>query len=251
MLRNYKLIIAIVALGFSSLCVFAQDQVEYKDVFLDGKPAKLNVTTGEITLVKPEVKKPTQPAVRVTNEPSSNAYIVNSSDFHVVKENESLLDVSKKYGVSLAQLKQANKLESTLVNEGQTLRISNFDAVEANTVSQNTTADDYSNNEGLDYHIVSSGETLFSLAKQYGITVSQLKRLNNLNSNVIRPNQELRVREDASSEVSSSSSSFWVVQRGDNLYRIALNNGTTVEALKRLNGLKSNTIKIGQRLKLR
>lgn len=274
--RIYKLIVSIIALGLSSLCAFAQEEikaevkeqiVEYKDVFLDGKPAKLNVATGEIKLVNPEDKKVTKPAAVDTYEQprNSSAYIVNSSDFHIVKENESLLDLSQKYGVTLNQLKAANNLDSTLINEGQTLRVSNFDAVADNTSNSVTETNDthtsenykdYSNSDSpnsyrdptSNYHIVSSGETLFSLARHYGLSVSELKNLNNLNSNLIRTNQRLRVN---SSATSVSNENYWVVQSGDNLYRIALNNGTTVNSIKRLNGLTSNLITVGQKLKLR
>ena len=45
--------------------------------------------------------------------------------------------------------------------------------------------------------------------------------------------------------------SVYVVKDGDNLYRIALNNGTTVDEIKRLNGLTDNLITVGQKLQLR
>jgi len=262
MQKNYRLILSIVALVVSSLCAFAQEQVEYKDVFLDGKPAKLNVATGEVTLVKVNVKS----IKTETNSGNNNSKLVtnnhvttasnetdaghiNDSDFYVVKENETLLEVSKKYSVSLTQLKQANNLKSTLINKGQRLRVNNFDAVSGTTSQSIDTYTEYVDSSSPDFHIVSKNETLFSLAKQYGLTVNELKRLNNLSSNLIIPNQKLRVNGFAElGDVNNSS--VHIVKRGDNLYRIALNNGTTVEAIKRLNGLTSNVIKIGQKLQL-
>lgn len=249
MQRNYKLIVSIIALAVSSLCAFAQEQVEYKDVFLDGKSAKLNVVTGEVTLVNPKDKKTANTKETIEQPQSSSVYVVNSTDFYVVKENETLLDVSKKYGVSLTQLKQANNLESTLINKGQTLRVNNFDYVTETTSQPNNAYSEYSDRSNSDFHIVLKGETLFSLAKQYGLTLNELKSLNNLSSNLIIPNQKLRVNGFAElSDVNNSS--VHIVKRGDNLYRIALNNGTTVDIIKRLNGLTSNVIKIGQKLLL-
>ena len=256
MQRNNKLILSIIALAVSSLFAFAQEETEYKDVFLDGKPAKLNVATGEIKLVNPEVEKITKPEETYEQPKSSSAYIVNSSDFHVVKENETLFDISKQYGVSLNRLMLTNNLESTLVDKGQTLRVNNFDVVEENTTEtiseSNSNSDSYSENSATtstNFHIVKKGETLFSLSKQYGLTVNELKRLNNLNSNLIREYQKLRVNRSASEDYNASN--VWVVKSGDNLYRIALNNGTTVATIKRLNGLTSNLITVGQRLQLR
>ena len=250
MQRNCRFVISIFTLIVFSLSAFAQDKVEYKDVFLDGKPAKLNVATGEVTLVNLKDKKTTKTEETIEKSKSSSVSAVNSNDFHVVKENETLLDISKKYSVSLTQLKQANNLESTLVNKGQKLRVNNFNAVIETAFQPENTDIESSNSESSNFHIVSKGETLFSLAKRYSLTVNELKRLNNLDSNLIITNQKLRIDGFAKSE-DLNNASIWIVRKGDNLYRIALNNGTTVEALKRLNGLTSNMIKIGQKLQLR
>ncbi|WP_407556868.1 LysM peptidoglycan-binding domain-containing protein [Winogradskyella sp. 4-2091] len=261
MQKNYRLIISIITLGFSSICAFAQDSIvaqntiEYKDVFLDGKPAKLNVATGEVKLVQPKDKVETVVKESVVNaaDSSNNNQTENSvsntvkeSDFYIVKEGESLFDVSKKYNVSLSELKAANNLETTLINVGQKLRVGNFDAVEAITNTSNSSSE----NANSDYYIVERGNTLFSLANRFNLSVNELKRMNNLNSNVIRVGQRLRVNGSETSNITNGAS-YYVVKNGDNLYRIALNNGTTVNEIKRLNGLTSNLITVGQELQLR
>ncbi|WP_299101730.1 LysM peptidoglycan-binding domain-containing protein [uncultured Winogradskyella sp.] len=261
MQKNYRLIISIITLGFSSICAFAQDSIvaqntiEYKDVFLDGKPAKLNVATGEVKLVQPKDKVETVVKESVVNaaDSSNNNQTENSvsntvkeSDFYIVKEGESLFDVSKKYNVSLSELKAANNLETTLINVGQKLRVVNFDAVEAITYTSNSSSE----NANSDYYIVERGNTLFSLANRFNLSVNELKRMNNLISNVIRVGQRLRVNGSETSNITNGAS-FYVVKNGDNLYRIALNNGTTVNEIKRLNGLTSNLITVGQELQLR
>lgn len=257
MQRNYKLIISIIVLAVSSLCAFAQDTAEYKDVFLDGKPAKLNVVTGEVKLVnsKDKIVKTKTDNIPQGSDKHNNPNISNedsNSDFYIVKEGETLFEVSKAYNVSLTELKRANNLETTLISKGQKLRVRNLDAVteRITQVANNTASESYSESNNSNIHSVEKNETLFSLARRYNLSVNELKRQNNLNSNLIVVGQKLRVRDfETSNEVDNLS--VWIVKKGDNLYRIALNNGTTVEAIKRLNGLKSNTIKIGQKLQLR
>ncbi|WP_299124773.1 LysM peptidoglycan-binding domain-containing protein [uncultured Winogradskyella sp.] len=243
MQRNCKLIVSIIALALTSIGVFAQDEVEYKDVILDGKPAKLNVATGEITLVKPETKKS-------VNLSAVNEVSAAESDFHVVKENETLLDISKNYNVSLTELKRANNLETTLIDKGQRLRVKNLD-VHIDSIIQeesNVSDESYSENNNSNFYIVEKDDTLFSLARRYNLSVNQLKSINNLNSSLIYIGQKLRVTEFGSVD---NSVSVWTVVSGDTLFSIAQKNGTSVDALKQLNGLTSNLIKVGQKLKLK
>jgi len=244
MQRNFKLIISIIALVVSSLCAFAQDNVEYKDVILDGKPAKLNVDTGKITLVNAADQKTTKQTVASNGYTTESATSVNASDFHIVKEGETLFQIATLYDTYLLKLQKANNLETTLVTTGQKLRVKNFDAV----VRSETQANSYNNEANT--HIVASGETLFSLAKRYNLSLNDLKSNNNLTSSVITVGQKLNVgRSNTVNEYSNLS--VWTVVSGDTLYSIAKENGTTVDVIKNLNGLSSNTIKVGQKLRLK
>ncbi|NRD20299.1 LysM peptidoglycan-binding domain-containing protein [Winogradskyella eckloniae] len=255
MQRNYRLIISIFTLGLSSISAMAQDSivasaVEYKDVFLDGKPAKLNVATGEVKLVEVVAKTVENTAQhnstsseQILSQTEGQQEMVNS-DYYSVKAGETLLDVSKKFNVSLTQLKEANHLETTLIDQGQRLRVYNLDQVSEPNYS-NTETTTYS-----DYYIVERGNTLFSLARRFNLSVNELKQMNNLSSNVIIVGQRLRITTPEAT-YHTNDATYYIVKNGDNLYRIALNNGTTVSELKRLNGLTSNLIIVGQELKLR
>ncbi|WP_179006661.1 LysM peptidoglycan-binding domain-containing protein [Winogradskyella forsetii] len=254
--KSFNLIVTFLISLTLGTAAFAQEQVEFKDVLLDGKPAKLNVATGKITLVTLEDKVVETKMDSLNTKPIlvSDASVIGSSisekdtisDFHVVENGETLLDISRTYKVTLTELKQANNLETTLVNAGQTLRIKNFDT-ETNSISSNGSNFEATNSN---FHRVEKGDTLFSLSRRYNLSVEELKRLNNLNSNVIKIGQKLRVNNFDTSR-DDKSLTVYVVKKGDNLYRIALENGTTIDAIKKLNGLKSNTIKIGQKLKLK
>ncbi|HHU4007755.1 LysM peptidoglycan-binding domain-containing protein, partial [Enterococcus faecalis] len=92
-------------------------------------------------------------------------------------------------------------------------------------------------------HIVQHGETLSSIAYQYGTDYQTLASLNGLaNPNLIYPGQVLKVNGSATSNV-------YTVQLGDNLSSIAAKLGTTYQALAALNGLSNpNLIYPGQTL---
>lgn len=250
MLKSFKLILTFLISLTTVLSAFAQDDVRYKAVVLDGKPAKLNIDTGEIIIVKTEVKDSSKLEETVEQRKSLSMDDDNLDNFYVVKENETLFNVSKKYGVSLTKLMQANNLESTLISKGQTLRVKNFDAVIETTIQSNSKPKASLDSNKSSFHNVVKGETLYSLAKKYGLTLSELKTLNNLKSNLIKPGQKLRLNLLAAPE-EVNYASVWTVSKGDTLYSIAKNNGTTVKTIKNLNGLTGNVILIGQKLQLR
>lgn len=98
--------------------------------------------------------------------------------------------------------------------------------------------------DDLDYYTVKSGDTLYSIARKYGITVDKLKDLNNLKSNMISVNQKLLVNDQKKDQTTNT----YVVEKGDNLYSIAKKYSTTVSKIKELNNLKSDALSIGQEL---
>lgn len=98
---------------------------------------------------------------------------------------------------------------------------------------------------GSNYYIVKKGDTLYDIAKEYKTTVSELKKLNNLNTDKLTINQQLKIPGNkALDEVN------YTVKKGDNLYTIANKYDTTVNEIKKINNLSSNVLKIGQVLKL-
>ena len=99
-------------------------------------------------------------------------------------------------------------------------------------------------------HVVSRGDTLYSVARRYGTTVNAIVRANGLrNPNWITVGQRLAIPGTTAASSTPSSGSSHVVQRGENLYRIALRYGTTVQALALANNLSNTSlIYAGQRL---
>ncbi|HOK56903.1 MAG TPA: LysM peptidoglycan-binding domain-containing protein [bacterium] len=104
------------------------------------------------------------------------------------------------------------------------------------------------------YHTVKKGENLSVIAKKYGKTVDELKKMNNLKTSNILPGQRLVVDKKEKEEKITKEKSgnlvkeYYTVKKGDSLYKISQKCGLTITQLKKLNNLKSSSIKPGQKL---
>lgn len=99
-------------------------------------------------------------------------------------------------------------------------------------------------NDNVMYHVVDNGDSLWSISRLYGITVEELKRINNLTGDTILVGQILYLQEQGENEHFT----VHTVMVGETLWTIASRYGTSVDALRTLNNLTGDTISIGQRL---
>lgn len=183
--------------------------------------------------------------IPINGEENVDNYVI-----YTVKVGDTLYNIAKKYRVSVDNIIKENSLNSNLLSIGQKLRI------------PNVSSPDIDNQYGT--YIVQSGDTLYSIASKYGMTVRQLMEINNLESTNLQIGQVLRVTSGggSSSSIPLGSSCYgegykepvfitYTVRRGDNLYNIARKYGVSVDSLIELNNLKTNNLSIGQVLKIR
>jgi LysM repeat protein len=167
--------------------------------------------------------------------------------YHTVVRGDTLSEVSTRYGVTMAQVKAWNGLDSSTIQLGQRLKVS---AGTAPTASRSSTA---STSTASRSHTVARGETLATIAKRYGMSTADLQRLNGIrDASHIEVGQTLKV--SGSSGGTATASSQWstvTVQRGDSLGAIAERNHCSVTELKSWNGLSSSVIQPGQKLKVK
>lgn len=94
-------------------------------------------------------------------------------------------------------------------------------------------------------YTVKSGDTLWLLANRFGTSVDAIKRLNGLTSDNLQIGQILQIPTEQSAGYFN-----YTVKSGDTLWLLANRFGTTVDAIKRLNGLSSDNLQIGQVLRI-
>lgn len=161
---------------------------------------------------------------------TKNDYVPTSKgDYYTVKKGDSLYSIARLYDVSVADLKIANKLTSNVLSIGQVLKIP--DIVEKSDTS---------------VYYVKKGDSLYGIAKSYGVSVEDIKKLNNLSNNNLSIGQELLIPGLSSENVPSIK--VYTVVKGDSLYKIANLYGVSVDDLKSANKLSSSVLSIGQQL---
>ena len=147
---------------------------------------------------------------------------------YVVQKGDTLYSIANKLGTTVSELKKENNLTSNTLQIGEVLRV--------------PTKEIYEEEENI--YIVKKGDTLYSIAMANNTTVDELKKANNLTSNILSTGQLLKIPSALLPE------STYIVKKGDSLYSIANKYNTTVDELKRINNLTSNILSIGQILKL-
>ncbi|WP_164984904.1 LysM peptidoglycan-binding domain-containing protein [Ammoniphilus sp. CFH 90114] len=149
---------------------------------------------------------------------------------YTVQRGDSLFLISQQYGITVDQLKTANRLTSDEIWIGHTLTIPPKSFT----------------------YTVQAGDTLFLLAQRYKTTIEQLTTLNQLNSSNLLIGQKIQIPEGSTPIVTAPTldSSTYLVKPGDMLWKIAQSTNTTVEAIKQVNKLSNDYIEVGQTLKI-
>lgn len=156
---------------------------------------------------------------------------------HQVKRGESLSVIAQKYGASVADIMQANKLTDARIRIGQTLTIPGGSRapvavpIVTNPVETETIT-----------HVVKSGEFLGRIAANYKVTVDAIRRENNLRSDTLFVGQKLNITVSLKDKPLRKHT----VQRGEFLGRIANQYNVSVQSIREANQLKSDQLAVGQ-----
>ncbi|OOF06642.1 N-acetylmuramoyl-L-alanine amidase [Salinivibrio sp. MA607] len=154
---------------------------------------------------------------------------------HKVSPGQSLSVIAKQYQSSIAAIKSANGLTSSTLQVGQVLSIPNVDVAKLAGKAERASTQTLT-------HTVSRGEFLGKIAEQYQVSLSTLRRANNLKSDTLWVGQKLKVPGATPPALKHK------VKRGEYLGKIASNYGVTIESLRRANELRSDALAVGQTL---
>ena len=100
---------------------------------------------------------------------------MTTNNTYVVQNGDSLYSISRMYGISVDDIKNANNLTSNILTIGQVL-----------TIPTNATNSNTSN-----LYVVQKGDSLWSIANRFGVSINQIRMINNLNSDILNIGQTL------------------------------------------------------------
>jgi membrane-bound lytic murein transglycosylase D len=188
-----------------------------------------------------------------------------------VKKNDSLLGIAELFNTRVTDIRNWNNIPyTTAISVGQSLTmyvpeekkefyasLDNQTPVEK-TIIKNTFSKNTSN--AWVYHRINKGENLNSIAAKYGVSVSDIKDWNNLQSNKILLGSRLKIyssktsnylvsNEDVKTQKKSSLFKY-KIKSGDSIGEIAQKFGVTSTQIRRWNGLSSNQLLAGKTLKI-
>jgi membrane-bound lytic murein transglycosylase D len=219
-----------------------------------GKSLKIIKNERVVTTVRREVKADKN-AVETSIASTENE---KKSDFYVVEKGDNLFSISKKFNVSLEDLKKWNNLDGLNVEQGSKLALAENEQIEVEATNNAEVK--------ITEHIVEKGETIGSIAKKYDVSVSDIKDWNNIDNNTIHLGNKLIVSKkyfissDSKNNPTKKESiasndrnevKLYYVKKGDSLFSIAKKYpGVSISDLKKWNGIKNERLKAGMKLKI-
>jgi membrane-bound lytic murein transglycosylase D len=202
------------------------------------------------------------------------------TDFHKVKAGETLWQISQQYGVQVKRLKKYNHLsDNEGLAAGEMVWLNSSKPKDGTTilVDEDEPAVELNENKAFDWgqpvastqvaitpvektiveipesHVVQPGETLYSISRQYQLSVNDLKGMNSIGEEGLKPGQTLKLSVDeevVKSELVTSSETIHEVKLSDTLYSVARQYGVTIKDLMECNNKKDFSVSLGERLKI-
>jgi membrane-bound lytic murein transglycosylase D len=213
-----------------------------------GKKLKI-VSTESVAIVQkpkaiPAVPKDTLSQPKITTTDSLKQYVVVKGD--------NLNSIAKKFDISTEELKDWNNMDNDNILVGSKLTVSS---------PKSTPTDSLNFNE----YVVGQGDNLNTIAKKFNVSVEDIKKWNDLDSEALKYGTTLKIVKTAESETAVAqvktqkpekkqnykTESIYVVKKGDSLYSISQKiPGVTVADLKKWNGISGKNIQPGMKLKI-
>ena len=238
------------------------------DMIYVGQKLSIQTGTGN-TAVTPTPSTPVVP----NNPTTSNAQT------YTVVAGDSVWKIAHQFGISMDTLRSLNNIQNNFIYPGQVLKIRIISSNNVTTptpestpsipTGSQTSTQTPTNQTSDTIYTVKSGDSLWAIANKHGLSVSQLKSINHLTSDIIYPGQKLNTKTKVSSQdtvsssttkpapsqesitssnTSTSTSKTYTVASGDSLWAIANKHGLSVSQLKNMNGLTSDVIYPGKQL---
>ncbi len=189
---------------------------------------------------------------------------------YTVRKKDTLPRIAKRHGVSTDDIQMVNDCDEAMrIRKGMVIAIPRFtsSARLIQTKAEKTNVDEDIKvatfrvakektaakpaKLAKTHHIVKKGETLASISDKYGVEVADLKSINRLKGDTVRPNMKLRLASHVNNTGKvKPKTKYHVVRKGETLASISDRYGVDVSKIKSANRLKGNKIQAKMRLKI-
>jgi LysM repeat protein len=180
---------------------------------------------------------------QVVVEKSKNKVIISGKPYyiHIVKKGETAYSISRAYGITVEELTQQNPNTATGIKEGQSLRLPVVDVISKPSQQVKLFQAERDENKFI-YHKLSSGDTVYSLAKKYGVSENEIIQSNvGVEINKLPVGAEIAIpkRQFITTSrilnVPEKGFIYHKVQSGESIASIAEKYGLTVREIRREN----------------
>ena len=246
---------------------------------LNGLSLNSTIYPGQVLTLSANSETSAQEETTSTEESSSSTQETTSEESaasseqpatggtYTIVSGDGLYAIARKTGTSIEDLLSLNGLSlNSIIYPGQVLKLSantegatteeSTESTAEETQEEATTPEETTPSTNAKMYYVHSGDSLYRIAHNHGISLTTLLEWNHLSvDSIIHPGQGLIVSDGSSSSTeeaeetaasSESTETTYTVQPGDGLWRIAKNHGLTLDELKSMNQLTSNIIQPGQ-----
>ena len=246
---------------------------------LNGLSLNSTIYPGQVLTLSANSETSAQEETTSTEESSSSTQETTSEESaasseqpatggtYTIVSGDGLYAIARKTGTSIEDLLSLNGLSlNSIIYPGQVLKLSantegatteeSTESTAEETQEEATTPEETTPSTNAKMYYVHSGDSLYRIAQNHGISLTTLLEWNHLSvDSIIHPGQGLIVSDGSSSSTeeaeetaasSESTETTYTVQPGDGLWRIAKNHGLTLDELKSMNQLTSNIIQPGQ-----
>ncbi len=184
-----------------------EDQIKNLEKEINTLEKQITKKRNKAAQSKIRMNEPIDPAQVSTAGVGKEQISVSTEDtdnfvYHQVQQGESLAELSSRYGVSRGQLMQMNNLTNDNLSSGQSI------IIKKNSPSASSSK----------YHTVQRGETLYSIAKRYGINISKLREINNLNNKSLTQGQKIIIEQGYNISNNDYSYDYAVKQVSPDIY---------------------------------
>jgi membrane-bound lytic murein transglycosylase D len=222
-----------------------------------GKSLKIITNERVVTTVKKLVKSE---AVVVNDKSKAVETADKTEDYYIVQQGDNLSTIARKYNVSADDIRKWNNLQDNTIQLESKLKIADItiDREETETAPKTEV-------RNVEY-AVQKGDNIGSIARKYGVAISDIRTWNDLSDDTIQLGDKLIVSKklvvDTNQAVAEKSTKkqkvskneredHYYVQKGDSLFSIAKKYpGVTVSDIKKWNGINGNSLKPGMKLKI-